>query len=44
MSELQLQNVDFSANGLKREKTFEMKVLVKNIPEQALQGSVMGEK
>ena len=44
MSELQLQNVDFSANGLKCEKTFQMKVLVKNTPEKTLQGSVMGEK
>ena len=36
MSDLQLQNVDFSANGLKCEKTFQMKVLVENIPEQTL--------
>ena len=44
MSDLQLQNADFSANGLKCEKTFQMKVLVKNIPEPTLQGSVMSDK
>ena len=36
MSDLQPQNVDFSADYLKCEKTFQMKVLVKNIPEQTL--------
>ena len=44
MSDLQLQNVAFSANGLKCEKTFQTKVLVENIPEQTLQGSVMSQK
>ena len=31
MSDLQLRNADFSANGLKCEKTFQMKVLVENM-------------
>ena len=41
MSDLQLQNVDFS--GLKCEKTFQMKVLVKIIPEQTLQEKLCRE-
>ena len=44
MSDLEVQNVDFSANGVKYEKTFQIKVLVKNIPQQTFQGSVMREK
>ena len=44
MSDLQLQNVDFSANDVKCEKTVQIKVLVKNIPQKTLQGSVMSEK
>ena len=44
MPDLQLQNVDLSANGLKCEKTFPIKVLVKSIAEQTLQGSVISEK
>ena len=44
MSNLQLQNDDFTAKGLTCEKIFQMKVLVKNIPVQTLQGSVMCEK
>ena len=43
MSDLQLQNVDFSASGVKCEKTVQIKVLVKNIAEQTLQGSVMSD-
>ena len=44
MSDLQLKNVDFSANGVKCEETVQIKVLVKNIPDQTLQGSVISEK
>ena len=43
MSNLQLQNDDFIVKGLSCEKTFQMKVLVKKIPEQTLQGSVKSE-
>ena len=39
MSDLQLWNVD-----VKCEKTVQIKVLVKRIPEQTLQGIVMSEK
>ena len=44
MSDMQLQNADFSAYGVKCEKTFQIKVLVKNTAEQTLQGIVMSEK
>ena len=43
MSDVRLQNVDFSANGVKCEKKLKQ-VLVKKISEQTLQDSVMSEK
>ena len=41
MSDLQVQNVDFSEDGVQCQKTFQIKVLLKNIPEQTLQGSLV---
>ena len=39
-----LVSVQMPWNGVQYQKTFQIKVLVKNIPEKTLQGSVMSEE